>query len=322
MSQLPAIRVAAGLLMLASSTTLAAGPDDWAFLVRHNGSALLGANGEEIERLDTKTGAAGALSPDGKWVVFATKAPNDSHSTMVIHSRGGAQPRTTVSLWGGSGSSFLPIWSADSQRILICEQVAYNKNRSRESAYTVFQLAEKTLEEITVPKECWPNDWSRDGKRLLTTVQPDNDTVRLAWVNFDGSGGPEYITGADEVAYSARLSPDDTRILCMLGPKVASGQGSKTRLCVFSLPTKVPTIVDEPGETYGHCWSPDGSKIAYTWQRSLENPADVPVRETFLITCNADGSNRKIVTSRKHEVRPNTSGRDSIVYFFELVDWR
>lgn len=159
----------------------------------------------------------------------------------------------------------------------------------------------------------------RGGKRLLTTAQPGDDTIRLAWVNADGTGEPEYITSEDEVAYSARLSPDGRRILCMAGPKAPK---SRARLCVIELSTKQRTIVDEPGETDGHCWSPGGSKIAYTWQRSIDSPAEVAVRETLLITCNADGSNRKFVTSRKYEVPQNSSGRSGVVSFFEVLDWR
>ena len=62
--------------------------------------------------------------------------------------------------------------------------------------------------------------------------------------------------------------------------------------------------------------------VAYTWQRSLAKPEEVPERETLLITCNPDGGDRKTVTSRKYTVAENSSGRSAVVYFFSVVDWR
>jgi Tol biopolymer transport system component len=161
------------------------------------------------------------------------------------------------------------------------------------------------------------SDWSTDGKRLLTTAQS-----RVAWVNADGSGELDYITSEEEVAYSAKLSPDGKRILCMAAPKPQNGERARLRLCVINLSTKHRTIVDKPGETHGYCWSPDGSKIAYTWQRSLDNPSEVEVREAFLITCSADGSDQTTITSRKYGVPQNSSGRDGTIIFFTVLDWR
>jgi len=94
------------------------------------------------------------------------------------------------------------------------------------------------------------------------------------------------------------------------------------RLYVMDLATKKQTAADEAGETHGYCWSPDGSRIAYTWQRSLDKPEEVAERETLLITCDLDGRNRKTVTTRKYTVEENSSGRSAVVYFFWVVDWR
>ena len=81
-------------------------------------------------------------------------------------------------------------------------------------------------------------------------------------------------------------------------------------------------VVDEPGETHGYCWFPGGSRVAYTWQRSLEKPAEVAGRETLLIVCEPDGRNRKTVTRRNYEVPQNSSGRSGVVIFFEVLAWR
>jgi Tol biopolymer transport system component len=185
----------------------------------------------------------------------------------------------------------------------------------------VYDLATKDLVGLSVPEECWVNDWSADGKRLLTTARADGGNVRVAWVNADGSGKPEFLTPEDEVAYFPRLSPDGQRVLCMAGPRAPGNQRNRSRLCVIDLSTRQRIVVDEPGETHGYCWASDGSKVAYTWQPSLERPAEVAVRETLLITCEPDGGNRKTVTRRKYEVPANSSGRGGMTIFFQVWSW-
>jgi hypothetical protein len=293
------------------------------FMVIDRGTALLGPDGEEIERLESIAHAAGALSPDGHWVAFAQSRHTDQDGkwehNMVIQSRADAQDRRIIpQVCGETGSSFLPLWSADSKRILICEQGW--REKVRESAYRMYDLNKKELTELKLPEKWWPSDWSADGKRLLTNLE---ETCRVAWVNIDGTGEPEFISRELEVAYGARLSPDGKRILCMAGFRAPDDRRRRMRLSVIELETKKNRIlVDEPGDTHGYCWSPDGARIAYTWQRSLERPKEVAVRETFLITCDPDGGNRKTITSRKYEVPPTNSGRAGTIIFFQVLSWR
>src|SRR5436853_3169118 len=102
------------------------------------------------------------------------------------------------------------------------------------------------MAELKLPREWWPSDWSADGKRLLTTP---GDSGRVAWVNADGTGEPEFITSELEVAYGARLSPDGRRILCRAGFRGQNDERRPMRLCVVDLATRKRTFVDEPGET-------------------------------------------------------------------------
>src|SRR5439155_24985720 len=145
----------------------------------------------------------------------------------------------------------------------------------------------------------WVNGWSADGRRFLTTVQTVENSPRIAWLNADGTGGPEFLSPDGEIAYGGRLSPDGRRLLYVAGPQPPKGQRARVRLYAMDLASKKRSAVDEPGETYGYCWSRDGSRIGYTWQRTLAKPEEVPERETLLITCSAAGGDRKTVTSRK-----------------------
>jgi Tol biopolymer transport system component len=294
------------------------------FMVRYRGCALLGPDGEEKERLESITNGAGAISPDGRWAAFSRSEPNpppgERHGWLVIQSRARPEDLTTVPLvWGTTGSSFLPLWSADSQRILICEQ-GFNEDRSRGSAYRVYDLGSKSSTALNLPDKWWPSDWSADGKRLLTSLRMENAGTRVAWVQIDGTGRPEFLTSDQEMAYGARLSPDNRRILCMVGSR-APQEERRTRLYVIDLATKERTVIDKPGHTHGYCWSSDGSKVAYTWQMPLRQPREATERKTYLITCDPDGSNQKTLTMRKYEVPPNNSGRDGVIIFFEVLAW-
>ncbi len=293
-------------------------------MVRYRGCSLLWPDGEERERLESVTNGAGAISPDGRWAAFSSSEPNPPPGKrlgrLVIQSRARPPDRTTVPLvWGTTGSSFLPLWSSDSRRILICEQ-GFNDDRSRGSAYRIYDLDSKTLTALNLPAEWWPSDWSADGKRILTSLRSENESIRIAWVPIDGIGRPEFLTSDQEVAFGARLSPDNKRILCRLGARAPTDE-RRTRLYVIDLATKKKTVIDKPGHTHGYCWSSDGSKVAYTWQMPLRQPAEAAERKTYLITCDPDGSNQKTVTMRKYEVPPNSSVREGVINFFEVLAW-
>jgi Tol biopolymer transport system component len=292
------------------------------FMVIDGGCALLG---QEKERLESSTGGWGTISPDGRWALFnkfdVNPPPGKRQGELVIQSRVRPTERTTVPLvWGTTGSSFLPIWSSDGDRILICEQGA-KENVSRGSACRVYKLSTKSLTELKVPNEWWPSDWSADGKRVLTSLRTEDDAVRVAWVNTDGTGQPEFITSDQEVAYGAKLSRDGQRILCMVGPKTPKDESTRTRLFVIDLATKKQTMVGKPGHTHGYCWSSDGLKVAYTWQMPLRQPVDSAERKTYLITCDPDGSNQKTITMRQRKVPQNSSAREGVSIFFQVVAW-
>jgi hypothetical protein len=90
---------------------------------------------------------------------------------------------------------------------------------------------------------------------------------------------------------------------------------------VIDLVTKKRTAISKPGHTNGHCWSSDGSKIAYTWQMPLRNPAEVVERKTYLITCDPDGSDQKTITMRKYDVPQNGRSRLGVIVFFKVMAW-
>jgi Tol biopolymer transport system component len=307
------------LLHLLTAALLAApsAPPPEQFLVHESGLAYLGLDGREAEKVGARL-SNGALSPDGGWLACLQEEKGERLSKMVLRPRGRDEPSVTVPEIGiDAGEGCLPVWSPDSKRLFVGETRAPGR-AVREYRYRIYDLATKKLTEVKLPEACWVTDWSKDGKQWLVTAY-EGIGSRLARVNADGKGGLDYITPEGEDAAHARLSPDGRKILYKAWIAEKENAPAKARLCVLELATKKRVPVDEPGEVAGYCWSPDGSRVAYTWQRSLARREDAPERETFLFTCDPDGKDRKTVTSRKYKpVNP----RLGVVWFFELVDWR
>src|SRR5262249_59720373 len=103
----------------------------------------------------------------------------------------------------------VPVWAADGRRLLV-GQVQVGRDGTLRYTGAVFDLGTRKLTGLKVPARHWVTDWSRDGRKLLTTNRLRG---AVTWVNADGAGKPEYLTPEEEVASGARLSPDGRRIL-------------------------------------------------------------------------------------------------------------
>jgi Tol biopolymer transport system component len=262
------------------------------------------------ERLSPST-SHDSPSPDGRWLAGVELAQPPARGRLVLRRRSEGKSLTFPLLWGVPGTSGCwLVWAPDSRRLLVAEN-GLGKDLKHRDAYRVYDLAAGKFTELQLPQGTWVSAWSADGKRLLTTLRTDGTGARVAWLNADGTGKPEYLTPEGEDAWGAVLSPDRRRVLFKAG-----GPG---RLYAMELSSRKRTLLDEPGETCGYCWSPDGTRVAYTWQRPLDKRGGTGERETFLITCDPDGRDRKTVTSRKYT--PPEAGT-GVVFFFTVHEWR
>lgn len=293
------------------------------FLVNQSSHlGFLDSDGKEKGKTDPPS-TNGALSPDGRRLAALEYDHDAKRSFLVIRTREPkGEPVVVPLVFGQPGrSGGLPVWSADGRRVFLGESGVADDG-TRGHAYRVYDFASKALTDVKLPDGCSVSGWSVDGKRFLADVRPSAEEVRVAWLNADGTGKPEYVSPAGEIGYGGRLSRDGKWVLYQGGPQPPKGQRGTVRLYAQDLATGKRTTVDEPGHTNGYCWSPDGTRVAYTWQRSLEKPADTPERETLLITADRDGGNRTVVTRRTVEIPENNSGRSGVVTFFWVVDWR
>src|SRR5262245_20837666 len=246
-------------------------------LVHEGGLGFLDPAGREVEKVDPTIGN-GTLSPDGRWLACLQGVTGERLSRMVLRPRGHDAPVVVVPEIGiAPGEGCLPVWSADNKRLFVGEHRKPGGGMD-ERRYRIYDLTTPELGEVKLPEGFWVSDWSRDGKRLLG-YHNEGGSTRLAWVNTDGSGKPEYVTPDTETAFSPRLSPDGRKIL-YLSLQKRDEEESRTRLTVLDLTTKKSLPIDEPGKVDGHCWSPTGSRVAYTWQRSLGKREHAPERET------------------------------------------
>jgi Tol biopolymer transport system component len=291
------------------------------FLVRdlHSRLVVLNVNGEVLEQVEASS-SIGAFSPNGELLAYWTPPNGPSH--LVIRSQSNSEQRLTVPLiWGRSGTSCQLLWSADSRSLLISEG-GPSRGGIQQKRLRVYDLERNTLVELHISDEYWLNDWSAVEQRFLTAVNGVDKATRLAWINIDRTGVPEFITSEDEIAFGGKLSPDGRRILCRIAPKSPDEAHAPARLCVIDLATLGRTFVDEPGITHGYCWSPDGLKFAYTWQKLLEDPTQVPEREAHLITCDLDGGDRKVITTRTYTVSPDRLRESGNTIIFSVLSWR
>jgi WD40-like Beta Propeller Repeat len=279
--------------------------------------AILGADGKELELIEPPA-LSGKLSPDSRWLAAMEFDGDRGRMQLFLRPRRGKVEPVRIPLtWDvPAQSGTATIWSADSRQLLVGENRAGLRG-ALEYSYRVHDVAAGKATPVSVPEGHWVTDWSADGKTFITTFRTADNSPRVARVAADGTGKAEFLSPEDEVAYDAKLSPDGKKIAYLGGPRPPKGKPAEVRLTVMDLATKARTVVDEPGHTHGHCWSPTGSRLAYTWQRAPDKSEDAE-EETILVTCDPVGRDRKTVT-RRSQVRPKNIGA---TFDFWVVDWR
>ena len=304
------------MLPLFIALLLTAPPAPEHLLVHEGGLAFLTPDGLEAEKLGPDF-TNGSLSPDGRFLACFEYKRDLEQSQLTLRPRDGKSPAVHVpEVSVGAEAVCLLVWSPDGTRLLVGEDRSPMRGK-RIYRFRVCDVRSKKLAELKLPEGHWPTGWSKDGKRLLSSLY-EGAASRIAWVNADGSGEPEFLSPEDEIAVHPRLSPTGGKVLYKTLPGIDE-DGGKPQLYVLDLTTKKRQVVNDPGEVNGYCWSPDGTRLAYTWQRSLKKREEAPERETLLITCDADGKDRKTLARRKFKP---VSPRAAVAVFFEVVDWR
>ncbi|HEX4607216.1 MAG TPA: sigma-70 family RNA polymerase sigma factor [Urbifossiella sp.] len=226
------------------------------------------------------------------------------------------------------GFTLEPHWAPDG-KTLVLAQATSNSRTAYE--HQLLDAATGATRPLALPTGCRVLDVARDGKTYLVEHRDAGKrTVKLGLAQADGAGvrpltdlktPPGFIT--------ARFSPDGKRVLFTDGDparKDAHKWGRSHRPYLLDVATGArEPLADFPdnGQAIGVAWSPDGKRVAYTWdqlhaellaQDRLNADAAMRGAEAFLIVADADGRNAKTVASDKSPFAGNLS--------LTQLDWR
>jgi Tol biopolymer transport system component len=200
-------------------------------------------------------------------------------------------------------------WSPDGAEIACSQYVLRNGPPPEVTSFVVNVKTKKTTP-LKFPTDHVVTDWTPDGKTLLTSSNRLFDTMSGGVYRVARDGGePKPLTPETIAAQGGKMSPDGKRLLFS---RVMFGADGKTypgvrELTVMDLGTgKLTKVAGVPaggrikanGSNVACCWSPDGKRIAYTWQE-LDEPGDVRNYryESRLIVCDPDGANPKTIAT-------------------------
>jgi RNA polymerase sigma factor (sigma-70 family) len=219
------------------------------------------------------------VSPDGRSVAYAPK--------NVLWVRGldpNSKPRGIFVAVGGDIAGSPPVWSPDGKQLII--SLSHRVENGWIYTTTRTSVDGSRREELAVPPEDLVQDWSVDGRWILTASQRG---AKIGWqldvMRPDGTE-PRRITEGGN-AFGGRFSPDGRRVLYadnargkQSGIWVVDVDGKNCRL-VFPFDRKMNGSA---------CWSPDGKAIAITVNgidRAPGAPRRVPV-----VVMDLDGGHR------------------------------
>jgi hypothetical protein len=282
-----------------------------------------------------KTHGAGTarLSPDGTRaavVVAADSPPPDAAPEawpLKVVVRGLAK-RSAVKAWDVPAQWLDTHWTADGKRVVVVKHPEAEHGKNAENLLLDPDTGE--TRPLGLPDGWWVLDCGRDGRTFLVAAA-DGKTLKLGLAAAGDAAVRELAAVPDRLPgrVSGRLSPDGRRVLLVAADP---GRGRARRLGISDRPYLLDVgarrleplaVFPENGWAVGASWSPDGRRLAYTWQhlhadllgkeRVTSNDVGIET-EGFLIVADADGKNARTVASDKGPFATNT--------VLGTVDWR
>jgi Tol biopolymer transport system component len=207
------------------------------------------------------------------------------------------------------------VWSSDGKQLIISHG---EEDRGRAGNFETWQCATdgSTQRKLPIADADYVSDWSPDGKWLLI----GRNRINKRWMDVEF-----YLTRLDstderrltKAGYNARFSPDG-RTIAYLG-KADPGLSDVWLMNLDG--TNARRVLGQPNlNCYEVCWSPDGKRLAITYNEQVEivNPDNgrtgVASRDNSLVIVDSDGGNR-------HEVKLPRNDFGA-VFFGHMLDWR
>jgi RNA polymerase sigma factor (sigma-70 family) len=261
-----------------------------------------GANERRIE-LPPGEGTAAVLSPDGRSLAYWTQHGDDlNRVSLYVRDLGGkAAIGFDLPHQFKEGQGFIMFcWSPDGSQL----HVNLGTPGTKGVTHLRVDLKAKKVTTLDVLKTHLVNEWSCDGKYLVTTRVGDGDEWDPKGVYLMNPDGTEHRMLTD-AAIHGRLSPDGKRLLC-------TDHNSRLFVLEVGKPGSLTAVegVPEKLQVTEFAWSPDGRRIAYTTGVFQQpDPGDLEKIESRLVVADPDGKNAKVLRSAKGE-------------FIRLAGWR
>jgi RNA polymerase sigma factor (sigma-70 family) len=269
------------------------------------------------------------ISPDGKKLAALVQTPHVPGDGLIlklcVRGLGKKEPWSDL---GVECQSFA--WSPDSTE-LVCSNSPhmFSQEQSPDATHFVVNVTTRQKTELKLSADHVISDWSRDGKFFLTTSVTarvgglaNQKVVRVHLMNRDGTEH-ETITDGTQPAMFGRLSPDGKQVLYSI-ITLPAGAPEEDRLQILGEELAILDVasgkvgrVQESGDIYSYCWSPDGKRIAYTWREAHKGKfVDLLDKDTecCLVVCDPNGKNRKTLAKEK--------GRGPTPVPIGVGDWR
>jgi serine/threonine protein kinase len=250
---------------------------------------------------DLKSGKPISLSPDSKQIVFVREGGTTSN--LLVANEDGTDERALVSRSGQEWFSGQAAWSPDGKTIA-CFTGSYAGGAHLSLA--VVQVEDGALREIGTAKwfRGYNLHWLPDGKGLLLTGQETNSSPRQIWHVAYPSGEAKKLTTDLNDNYITSLTADAGTLLVTqqknasdvwVCPAVGEGKPNQVTFSKADGPVLV--------------WTPDGRRIVFLSKASGDSQVWV---------MNADGSDRRQLTSGPSDIRPAVSPDGRYVVFTSL----
>jgi RNA polymerase sigma factor (sigma-70 family) len=295
-----------------------------------------GKKGIEFELpTNTKTFRAATLSPDGSRVAFVViekDAPllNTADSThplkVVVCKTDKTAAERVVEL---PAIDIHLCWTGDGKKLVAAKTTELPPDAKYESV--LLDPERGTAEKIDLPAGVRVLDCGKDGKTFVVETFDAKAKKKVLGIATKGQDTTRELTELQGHSGRAiaQLSPDGTKLLLIDGDperKDAHKWGCSDRPYVVDVKSgKRETLADFPanGRAFGIAWSPDGKRLAYTWQPldeellkkdSIGGNDAVKESEGFLVVADADGKNAKTIVSDK--------GQFALNMVLGAIEWR
>jgi WD40 repeat protein len=197
-------------------------------------------------------------SPDGRQLAYCGSR-SDSYLTLTNLYLYDAATQKSKLLKTGVHSQLS--WAKDGKR-LVYSRIERGRYGSHYSDLYVYDLQKKKEKQLTRQLRALDPDWAPDGTRIVCIVQKDG-TDNLAIYSL--SGAVEKLTNNEngEGLCSPRWSPDGRFIV------FSQARNHGRDLVLYNLQDKTSTaLVANEGDARDPAFSPDGSKIYFSWDRT------------------------------------------------------